>query len=146
MNTSTSHAIYHDLYIKSTRQKVFDAITQPEHLNNWWPLKSTGEPVKGSKYNFYFTPEYDWYGEVSKVEEGKSFHIKMTNADDDWNPTSFGFDLQELEGGVDVKFWHVGWPECNHHFRRSSYCWAILLQGLKNYVEKGVIVPFEERE
>ncbi|MEQ8573885.1 MAG: SRPBCC domain-containing protein, partial [Fulvivirga sp.] len=74
------------------------------------------------------------------------FHIKMTDADEDWNPTSFGFDLTELEGGVDVKFWHVGWPECNHHFRRSSYCWAILLQGLKNYIEKGIIIPFEERE
>lgn len=146
MQTASSHSIYHDMFIKSTPQKVFDAFTQPEHLNNWWTLKCSGSPVEGNEYNFYFTPEYDWYGKVNKAENGKAFHIKMTDADEDWNPTSFGFDLTELEGGVDVKFWHVDWPECNHHFRRSSYCWAILLQGLKNYVEKGIIIPFEERE
>jgi hypothetical protein len=70
----------------------------------------------------------------------------MTDSDEDWDPTSFGFDLEPQEAGTAVKFWHKGWPTLNHHFRRSSYCWAILLQGLKNYVEKGIIVPFEERE
>lgn len=76
----------------------------------------------------------------------KSFHIKMTESDQDWNPTSFGFELEEMGEKVVVKFSHTNWPSCNDHFKISSYCWAILLQGLKNYVEKGVIVPFEERE
>jgi len=70
----------------------------------------------------------------------------MTKSDQDWDPTSFGFDLEDIENGVLVKFWHKGWPECNHHFRRSSFCWAMLLNGLKNYVEKGIIKPFKERE
>lgn len=70
----------------------------------------------------------------------------MTKTDEDWNPTSFGFDSEELEIMVQVRFWHKGWPECNAHFRRSSFCWAIPLNGLKNYIEKGVIIPFVERE
>ena len=77
--------------------------------------------------------------------QNKSFHIQMTDADEDWNPTTFGFDLRETEQGVWLEFWHKNWPELNHHFRRSSCCWAILLKGLKDYVEKGIIVPFEER-
>lgn len=141
-----THSIYHDLEIKESINKTFQAITEPEHLINWWPLKCTGIPKENEEYNFFFTPEYDWYGKVIKSEKNKSFHIKMTTSDSDWNPTSFGFDLEQKNLKVQVKFWHIGWPECNAHFRRSSFCWAMLLNGLKNYVENGKIVPFEERE
>ena len=69
----------------------------------------------------------------------------MTKSDPNWEPTSFGFDLKEIEDGVLVKFWHKDWPECNDHYKHSSFCWALLLKGLKDYLEKGVIIPFEER-
>lgn len=143
---SSNFAIHHDVYIKSTKKKIFAAVSEPNHLNNWWTLKCSGTPNKGAVYKFYFTPEYDWLGEVIKYEADHNFHIKMTKADPDWDPTSFGFDLEKVNDGVRLKFWHTGWPACNHHFRRSSFCWAILLNGLKNYLEKGVVVSFEERE
>ena len=137
------YTIVHDLLIAAPVNKVFKAITSPKHLMNWWPLecKRTGE-----EYNFYFAPKYNWYGKVIKVVENRAFHIKMTKSDADWDPTSFGFDLEAKDNKVWVMFWHKGWPACNEHFRRSSFCWAMLLKGLKNYVEKGTIVPFEERE
>lgn len=140
-----SYSIYHDLEIKGSPQKIFESITTPEHLINWWPLKCKGVPKENEAYNFHFTPEYDWYGKVVQLEKNKSFHISMTRSDDDWAPTTFGFDLIPIKDKVQVRFFHVGWPECNDHFRRSSYCWAMLLNGLKNYVEKGIIIPFEER-
>lgn len=139
--------ICHDLYIKTSRKKLFDAVSLPEHLMNWWPKICKGNPAIGAAYNFYFTPEYDWKAEVIKCEINGAFHLKMTEADADWTPTSFGFDLVEVkQGEIQLKFWHRDWPACNDHFRKSSFCWAILLQGLKNYVERGVVVPFEERE
>ena len=140
------HSIYHDLAISAPINKVFQAITSPEHLINWWPLKCKGNPRINTEYNFYFTSEYDWYGKVIEVTENKSFYIKMTKSDVDWDPTAFGFDLEQSANNVLVKFWHIGWPECNIQFRRSSFCWAMLLNGLKNYLEKGIIIPFEERE
>lgn len=140
------HSIFHDLVIQAPIEKVFQGISNPEDLENWWPLRCKGIPKEGEEYNFFFTEEYDWFGKVITCEENKSFAIKMTKSDEDWNPTSFGFDLEESSNQVLVKFWHKGWPECNAHYRRSSYCWAILLNGLKNYLEKGIIVPFEERE
>ena len=137
--------IHHDLFINKSPSSIFDAISQPSHLENWWPLKCSGKPEVGATYNFFFEEPYDWFGEVVKCEKNISFHIKMTQSDADWDPTTFGFDLEKMENGTMVHFWHKGWPECNHHFKRSSYCWAILLRGLKNYLEKGVILPFEER-
>ena len=141
-----SFEIHHDLLIKKPSALVFKAVTEPTHLVNWWPLKCSGKPEKGEVYNFNFTDDYDWYGEVIHVEENRTFHVKMVKSDDNWNPTSFGFDLEENSNATLVKFWHVGWPACNDEFRQSSYCWAILLNSLKKYLETGVIVPFNLRE
>lgn len=113
---------------------------------NWWPLKCTGTAEIGATDYFYFGPQYDWCGRVIQYIPNSAFHIKMTKADSDWMPTSFGFDLSRTNGHVQIRFWHKGWPACNTHFRRSSYCWALLLNGLKHYIEIGVVVPFEEME
>lgn len=144
-NQHKSFDIYHDVTISASISEVFEAVSAPKHLINWWPLKCKGTPEIGQKYNFYFTPEFDWYGEVTECIHNKAFHVKMGNSDSDWAPTSFGFDIEESDGQTLLKFWHVGWPFCNEHFRRSSFCWAILLTGLKNYIEKGAIVPFQDR-
>jgi uncharacterized protein YndB with AHSA1/START domain len=137
--------IYHNLQIKASEKEVFDSISQPKHLDNWWTLKSSGKPELNSEYNLNFTDAYNWFCKVSKVVPNKSFHLKMTDSDQDWNPTTFGFDLEENQNGTLIKFSHINWQEANHHFKHSSFCWAILLNGLKNYLEKGIIIPFEDR-
>ena len=141
-----SFAIYHDLPINASLHQVFAAISEPAQLINWWPLKCSGTARLGGEYNFYFTPEYDWFGEVSQFALDQAFHIKMTKSDPDWDPTSFGFNLEQSGTGVLLGFSHTGWPACNAHYRQSSFCWAMLLQALKNYVEKQEIIPFEQRQ
>lgn len=139
-------AIYHDLIIDAPISKVFKSVISPHHLVNWWPYKCTGIAAIGEVYNFYFTPEYDWFAKVIELVPDAAFYVKMTHADEDWSPTSFGFDMYEVKGKVQLEFWHKGWPSCNEHYRRSSFCWAMLLNGLKNYIEKGVVTPFKDRE
>ena len=140
-----SYNIHHNLIINSSSKEVFNAISQPDHLNNWWTLKSSGKPELGSEYNLNFTNDYNWFCQVVQVEMNKSFYLKMTQSDDDWNPTTFGFALEVKDQGVLLKFSHTNWQRDNHHFRHSSFCWAMLLNGLKNYLEKGIVIPFEER-
>lgn len=137
--------IYHNLTINATSEKVFKAISQPTDLINWWPQKCEGIPKLGERYHFFFTKEYDWYGEVVKYVPNNAFYIKMKIADNDWLPTTFGFDLIKKTAATQVRFFHKDWPSCNDHFKQASYCWALLLFNLKNYVEKGTIIPFEER-
>lgn len=140
-----NHAIFHNLQIEASTKKVFNAVSQPKHLDNWWTLKSSGKPELHAEYNLNFTDEYDWYCKVSKVKSDASIHFKMVKADNDWNPTTFGFDLEQTEKGTLVKFSHVDWQYANNHFKTASFCWAMLLNGLKNYLEKEIIVPFKDR-
>lgn len=139
------YSIFHDFVINTSKENVFEAITKPTHLNNWWTLKAEGKSVLYSEYNLNFTDEYNWFCNVTKVEKNNYFYLSMTISTEDWKSTTFGFDLKETKTGTLVKFSHVGWKNCNSEFRNSSFCWAILLNGLKNYLEFGIIIPFEKR-
>ena len=140
-----SHSIYFNFMINSDRLSVYKAVSEPEHLVNWWPLKCSGVPKVGEEYNFNFTDQYDWYAEVKSVLEEEHIHYKMTKSDKDWNPTTFGFELEHSNKGTLLMFSHINWVKDNHEFKNSSFCWAMLLNDLKNYLEKGKIVPFAER-
>lgn len=141
------NAIYHNFIIKVKPERVYDAVSTPVDLENWWPLKCSGKAELGEVYNLNFTDEYDWYASVVKAEKGKAFYLKMTEADADWKPTTFGFDLElTANGHTYVQFWHKDWPALNRHLKYSSFCWASLLKDLRNYLEKGKVVPFQERE
>jgi len=140
-----SHKIQHNLIIKASNTQVFDAFSLPEHLNNWWTLKSSGKPELNTEYNLNFTDEYNWYCKVSEVKPNVSFYLKMTKSSKDWEPTTFGIELEDIGNDVLLKFSHTGWKNNNHEFRNSSFCWALLLNGLKNYVEKDIIIPFKNR-
>ncbi len=61
-------SIHHNLIIKTSVQEVFEGITIPSQLNNWWPLKCSGEPKIGTEYNLNFTDEYElvWSCDRSK--------------------------------------------------------------------------------
>ena len=69
----------------------------------------------------------------------------MTKADPDWDPTTFGYDFTDHQNGTRLSFFDKDWPKNNHHYRKSGWCWALLLNGLKDYVEKKAIMPFDLR-
>lgn len=137
--------ILHDLTIKAPASKIFAAISEPEHLNNWWTKKCKGQAKLSEEYRLYFTAEYDWYARVSICEPNRHFELQMTKSDEDWNPTRFGFVLEETSAGIRVSHYHKGWLSQNHHYRRSNYSWAQLLRLLKNYVETGEVVEYMHR-
>jgi uncharacterized protein YndB with AHSA1/START domain len=141
-----SFSIHHNLVVKAEIANVYNAISQSEHLKNWWPLQCSGIAEQGEVYNFNFTDEYDWYAEVLSCKMNHHIHYKITKSDTDWIATSFGFDLKASDNTVAIEFWHINWPACNGEYKQSSYCWAMLLNGLKKYIEKGIIIPFEDRE
>ena len=137
--------IYHDFFINASKEEVYRSITLPGELTNWWPLECQGDPKVGSAYRFYFGPKYDWEGTVAIAKLNESFYIDMTKTDEDWEGTRFGFDLEEDGKHTKVCFSHINWKSNSEHYRIASFCWAMLLNGLKDYIEKGIVIPFEKR-
>lgn len=140
------HNIYHDIEIKSDPHSILDSITTPKGLNAWWTVKSSGDIKLGNSFQFYFSDDYNWYAQIVQFEENKLVQFQMTDADEDWMHTILTFDIHILEGHKNLlRFSHEGWKNTNAHFRRTSFCWALYLNGLKKYLEEGIIIPYSKR-
>jgi uncharacterized protein YndB with AHSA1/START domain len=138
-------SILHDFPIVASVEKVFSVLSTPAGLDQWWTLKSSGNPVLGAEYTLFFGPEYDWHAAVSKCTHNKEFEWTMTRCHDDWMGSRVGFTLEEKEGRTNVRFYHSGWKEANEHFRVSTYCWAMYLRIAKRYIEFGETVAYDKR-
>jgi uncharacterized protein YndB with AHSA1/START domain len=137
--------IYQKFIINAPAQEVFDGFCLPKQLDNWWTKQCTGKPSINEVYNFHFSDEYNWFAKVVHVIPGKELTWQMTGAMEDWMGTQVGFRLAPEKTGTSVLFFHKHWQEPNDHFAITTFCWGQLLNGLKNYLEKGEIVPFEKR-
>ena len=143
--TDTKYDILHDVYIHATKEEIYRAVCLPKHLNNWWTKECTGLNKIGSEYNLHFSPEYDWKALVTNDKMGNQFELTMTKCSENWEGTKFGFIIEEQEDKCMLSFYHTEWSVNNHEYRNSSYCWALLLKGLKDYVENGTVIPFQMR-
>lgn len=137
--------ILQDLPIRVAPQRVFDAVTQPALLDQWWTVRSSGRPTPGTTYELDFGPSFLWRAVVERSEPGIAFEWRMTEADDDWTGTRVGFDLAPIASGTLVRFAHRHWPEANAHYRGSSHCWALYLRVLRRHLEFGEVVPYDQR-
>ncbi len=137
--------ILNDFPIKAPIDDVFRAVTLPKGLDEWWTKQSKGIPILGSAYELWFGPEYDWRARVTKCSPPKAFELEMVGAGTDWVGTRIGFELEAADGGTQVRFYHVGWPESNAHYRISCHCWPMYLRILRRHLEHGESVPYELR-
>lgn len=138
-------SIHHDIIIKSTPEEIFNAVTTAEGLDSWWTKQSSGQPKMGEDYRFFFTKGYDWYAKVLMVTPNKQIMFKMIDADEDWMDTLLTFTIIKKENSCVLRFDHTEWRSINDHFRRTSYCWAIYMRGIKKYLEEGLITPYGRR-
>lgn len=140
------YTINHDVFIYADLPVIFEAISQPDKINQWWTNRCRGIPKIGETYNFYFTDEYDWLGKVHSIEYGKSIYWIMTESDEDWDKTIFGFNLVAVtKGKTRVQFSHIGWKATNEHYKQTSFCWAMYLYLLKKLIENQEVTLFKDR-
>ncbi|HUQ81133.1 MAG TPA: SRPBCC domain-containing protein [Gemmatimonadaceae bacterium] len=140
--------ILQDFPIGVAPDRVYDAVSNPAMLDEWWTIRSTGQPVVGATYELDFGPGYLWKAEVTRAEPGAAFELRLTIADADWQGSTVGFDLTPQADGANgtmVRFQHRGWPSANEHFRVSTHCWAMYLRLLRRHLEYGERVPYDER-
>ena len=139
------HTIRHTLSIRALIEDVYAGFTQPERLDAWWTLASSGTPDEGATYQLGFSPDHEWQARVTRAELGRAFELELTHSDDDWLGTRVGVVLSDNGGSTRVEFHHSGWREASDHFLQSNTCWALYLRILKRHLEHGETVPYAER-
>lgn len=133
------------LSINAEISEVFDCVSRPDCLNQWWTRDCQGIPALDETYTLDFGPGYIWKGKVTIYEPPERFELSIVDAHEDWLSSIVSMDLFSKEGSTSVKFTHKGWKERNEHFNISSYCWPMYFRILKRYLEYGETVPYEQR-
>jgi uncharacterized protein YndB with AHSA1/START domain len=137
--------VLQDFPIRAPLERVFEAISSPEGLNQWWTERASGTAAQGAEYELSFGPEYLWRARVIRCVPNAEFELELTRADLDWTGTRVGFALKRRDTDTWLRFWHTGWPSQNDHYRISCHCWALYLRVLRRFLEHGETVPYEAR-
>ena len=137
--------ILHDLPIKASARRVFEAVSTPAGLDTWWAERSAGTPAADAVYDLGFGPGYQWRARVTRYEPDTDFELEMVTADDDWTGTRVAFQLEARGERTWLRFSHTGWPSVNEHYRISCNCWAMYLRVLRRYLEHDEAVPYKDR-
>lgn len=140
------NTISQGFFIKSSQEKIFEAISTPEGFNNWWTKECSGIPKLDAEFNFYFSEEYNWKAKVSKLIPNEAIEFTMTVASENWEDTVFGFQLTpDSNNNIFIEFYHKNWKSVNKEFQITNYCWANIFFQLKEYVETGLVLEFSQR-
>ncbi|MCC7003689.1 MAG: SRPBCC domain-containing protein [Gemmatimonadaceae bacterium] len=137
--------ILQDFPIAVPPSRVFQGVTDPALLDQWWTVRSSGRPVVGAVYELEFGPRYRWRAEVTRAEPDVAIEWRMRDSDADWAGTRLGFALAPNAAGTQVQFYHRGWSEENEHYRITCHCWALYLRVLRRHLEFGETVAYARR-
>src|SRR5262245_40609022 len=100
--------IHQIFFIKARPEKVFEGVSTPAGIDNWWTLDCAGKPAVGENYHLGFGPEYQWKAVVSRCTPARQFELTMKDSDADWKDTRVGFNIEPQENGSRVEFYHTG--------------------------------------
>lgn len=130
-------------YIRSTPEKVFDAITQPEIARRYWGHENVSEWKPGSKWEHVRANEQRTVELVGKVVETvppTRLVITWANASQVDDPDSYSrvsFDVVEYEGMVRLTVTHDELTLGSGMAQGIQKGWPIVLSSLKSLLETG---------
>jgi uncharacterized protein YndB with AHSA1/START domain len=120
-------------------ERVFDLLTDAEHLVRWWPDAATFEPRVGGKVQFVFEGRAKVVGEVTRFEPPTALSFTWIRDVAPDAPTHVEIALADLgDGRCRVELVHSGWevlPEAAEWRGAHQAGWAHYLDCLADLAE-----------
>jgi len=127
--------IRHLLFIKSTPEKIYNAVTTQKGIASWWSEHNNAKARVGSVYRISFGGNYFKEIKVVELVPGKKVVWEILDATPEWLNTQVVFDISMGNESAELRFSHAGWKKQTDMFAQCSYHWGIYLGNLKTYVE-----------
>jgi uncharacterized protein YndB with AHSA1/START domain len=132
--------IRHNVAIKATPEKIYEAITTQEGLANWWAKQTTAKPEVGFVNVFTFG-KFRNEMKVTELVPSQKAAWECISSIDEWVGTKIVFDLEEKDGKTVLRFAQEGWRAVTDTFAGCNYDWALFMKSLKSYCETGTGDP-----
>jgi uncharacterized protein YndB with AHSA1/START domain len=133
-------AIRHNVVIEVTPEKIFNAITTQEGLQNWWAKQTIAKPEM-EFVNIFTFGKFRNEMKVTELIPNKKVEWKCINSIEEWIDTNISFELEEKEGRTILRFAHSGWRAVTDTFAGCNYDWALFMKSLKSLCETGTGSP-----
>ena len=132
--------IRHNVSIKTTPEKVYEAITTQEGLANWWARQTIAEPEVGF-VNIFTFGTFRNEMKVTMLSPNKKVEWHCINSIEEWIDTNISFDLEEKDGRTILRFTHSDWRAVTDTFAGCNYDWGRFMTSLKLFCETGTGTP-----
>jgi uncharacterized protein YndB with AHSA1/START domain len=150
-------SIEREIHIEATPEVVYEVISTPEHLREWWPDEAELEPVPGATGVISFgdrsAPEAKIVTlTVVEADPSRRFSFRWVYDDGETatpaNSLLVTFDLIPSGRGTLLRFTEAGFREkgweaaaLEKHYRDHVSGWDYFLPRLVNYVARLVSAP-----
>ncbi|HEY3378937.1 MAG TPA: SRPBCC domain-containing protein [Armatimonadota bacterium] len=134
--------LYHQVGIRTSRQKLYDAITTEQGISRWWDKPTLVDNAEGLVLEFNPGPEHGTLRmKVLETVDGKrvawqciSTHPESSPAFA-WTGTHIIFEITEKDDMAVLNFYHTGWDEHSEYLGFCNFGWGQALSKLKQYCE-----------
>lgn len=131
------HSIKHLFHIDASPEKVYEAITTINGLQNWWTVETDGDPSLGGLICFRFGEHGGPDMKVTKMKTNSVVKWECVKSDHGWAGHTFRFELDENEGKTRVLFSHNKWEDNGDFFAICSFAWGRYMESLRQWCQTG---------
>ncbi|MFW5877398.1 MAG: SRPBCC family protein [Myxococcota bacterium] len=130
-------------YIRSTPEKVFDAITNPEIARRYWGHENVSDWKPGSKWEHIRANDartVELIGNVVEVTPPKRLVITWSNASQYDDPTKHSrvtFEIEPYENMVRLTVTHDELEAGSGMAKGIRKGWPVVLSSMKSFLETG---------
>jgi uncharacterized protein YndB with AHSA1/START domain len=142
-------SIEREVQIDASPETVFEVITSPEHLKEWWPDEAVIEPAAGAKGELVFGDRSSGAAHIPKLTVVEAvpprlFSFRWTHPEDEdateGNSLLVTFELTASAGGTllrmtETGFREMGWEVAvlEQQYREHAEGWDYFLPRLVDY-------------
>ena len=127
--------IRHLVFIKSTPERIYEAITTQKGIASWWSVHNNAKPETGTSYRISFGGDYYKEIKVAELVPNKKVVWDILNAAPEWLNTQVTFDISIGKDSAELRFNHSGWKDYSDMFAQCNHHWGVYLENLKEYTE-----------
>lgn len=132
--------ILHRVGIRSSVDRVYEALSTREGLAAWWTSSTQGDSTVGGVLQFRFgAGGFDI--EVSELRPAERVLWRVVDGPEEWLGTQVSWDLKQENDYAIVLFKHQNWKEPVEFMHHCSTKWAVFLLSLKSLLETGKGTP-----
>ena len=123
--------ILHRVGIRTTPDRLFQAISTIDGLAHWWTTETKGESREGGTIDFGFCAM-----QVLESRPGSLVKWKCVRGPEGWVGTEVSFQLRRDGDQTWVIFKHAGWKEPIEFMHHCSTKWAVFLLSMRDWLER----------